>query len=77
MITRSAKCEIDLHLFLADIKKCSGKIYLETPKGDSFNIQSVFSRYVLAVIIRNGKLPEGSVYTFEERDLPLLKPYLA
>lgn len=76
MITKNAKREMDLHSFLTDIKKCSGKVYLETLSGDKFNLHSVFSRYILAAVIKNGKLPEGATYTFDESNLEFLEPYI-
>ena len=76
MITKNAKREVDIHAFLTDIKRCSGKVYLETLNGDKFNLHSVFSRYILAAVIKNGKLPEGATYTFDETNLEVLAPYL-
>jgi len=76
MITKPAKREIDVHSFLSSLKQCTGRIYLETSNGDHYNLQSVFSRYILAALIHNGKLPEGTVYRFDEENASVLSPYI-
>lgn len=76
MITRTARREIDIHTFLSDMNKCTGKVFLETKTGDHFDLRSVFSRYILAAVIQNGMLPDDATYTFEEEDLAILSPYL-
>ena len=64
----------EIEAFRAAIAACEGEVWLESPKGDRFNLNSIFSQYVAlgAMLSENGdelelfcSLPEDEVHFYK------------
>ena len=70
------KKEIDIVLFLREVKNCGGNVYLQTDEGDRLNLKSVLSQYIFAVIAEEQKISEESRIICSREDAELLAEYL-
>lgn len=69
--------DIDIVVFLNDVKKCKNEVFFETDEGDKLNLKSALSQYVFFVADNNFKIIEKGQLMFEDEDLGILKKYLS
>lgn len=68
---------INVEVFLSNVRKCEGNVYFKTIEGDQLNLKSLLSQYILVSVIDNKELMEnGVVECSRESDVALLEPFL-
>jgi hypothetical protein len=52
----------EIHDFMSTAESCEGKVWLESPNGDRFILNSVFSRYIAMAALLNDKAEELELF---------------
>ena len=52
----------EIHDFMNTAENCEGQVWLESPNGDRFVLNSVFSRYVAMAALLNDKAEELELF---------------